>query len=319
MPLMIQNDGQMKAVTGLPESQLQLLEKEFARVYQRNREEQEKWEWENGLRERQGGGGRPSKLKTMREKLIFVLHYLKTYPSYQVLGAEFGLSGSRACQNVHALLPVLCDTLEELGVMPHRKFANPEEMKTALEGIEKLIIDVMERAHQRPQDNEEQREMYSGKKKRHMVKNTVISNPDKVILFLGMSFPGSHHDYAMLKEEFPPTQPWFSSFINFVDLGYLGICSDYPEAEIFIPHKKPRKSKSNPNPELTQEQRDENRQRSRIRVVVEHSIGGMRRYNILVHAFRNRIDSMIDQVVGIVAGLWNFMRNTSVPSLSACA
>jgi hypothetical protein len=45
---------------------------------------------------------------------------------------------------------------------------------------------------------------------------------------------------------------------------------------------------------------------SRVRIFIEHAIGGMKRYNILVHAFRNRKANFEDDAVGICAGLWNF-------------
>ena len=41
-------------------------------------------------------GGRPHILKTSREKLFFVLYYLKTYPTYDVLGVEYGMHRSNA-------------------------------------------------------------------------------------------------------------------------------------------------------------------------------------------------------------------------------
>jgi hypothetical protein len=37
------------------------------------------------------------------------------------------------------------------------------------------------------------------------------------------------------------------------------------------------------------------------------TIGGMKRYNILVHTFRNRIEHFEDDVIGICAGLWNLV------------
>lgn len=165
MGLTIQNDEQMKAVTGLSEEQLKKLEAVFEQTYRKQREEREKEEWEKGQRKRHGGGGRKSKLGTMREKLLFVLHYLKTYPTFQVLGATFGLSASRACQNLHYLLYILWESLVNLGVMPYREFKDAEEMAAALKGIDKLLIDAVERNHQRPEDNKKQQEMYSGKKK----------------------------------------------------------------------------------------------------------------------------------------------------------
>ena len=45
-------------------------------------------------------------------------------------------------------------------------------------------------------------------KKQHTLKNTVMALPDKFIMFLGRTFSGHHHDYLMLKQEFPPELDW---------------------------------------------------------------------------------------------------------------
>lgn len=180
-------------------------------------------------------------------------------------------------------------------------------MQQAFAGISELFIDATERPVNRPKDNEEQKNKYSGKKKRHTVKNTVISDACKRILFLGYTIFGSRQDYGLFKEEFPPDFDWFTIFKLWVDLGYLGIANDYDAREVKIPHKKPRKSKANPEPELTVEQKEENRVMSRIRVVVEHAIGSMKRFNILVNRFRNRKSNLVDDVAVLTAGLSNFL------------
>jgi hypothetical protein len=82
--------------------------------------------------------------------------------------------------------------------------------------------------------------------------------------------------------------------------------SDYRGERIDIPTKKPRKSKKNPTPQLSDEQKATNTALSQIRICIEHAIGGMKRYNILVHVFRNRKADCEDDAVGICAGLWNF-------------
>ena len=56
-------------------------------------------------------------------------------------------------------------------------------------------------------------------KKRHTLKNTVIAQPDKFIVFLGRTFSGHNHDYLMLKQEFPPELDWFADINVRVDLG----------------------------------------------------------------------------------------------------
>jgi hypothetical protein len=132
-----------------------------------------------------------------------------------------------------------------------------------------------------------------------------MSLPDKFIVFLGRTFSGHNHDYSMLKQEFPPDLDWFTDIHIRVDLGYLGIQSDYRGDQIEVPHKKPRKSHKNPEPQLSEEQKVANTALSQVRIFVEHAIGGMKRYAILVYSFRNRKKDFEDDVIGICAGLWN--------------
>jgi hypothetical protein len=132
-----------------------------------------------------------------------------------------------------------------------------------------------------------------------------MSLPEKFIVFLGRTFSGHNHDYSMLKQELPPELDWFADINVLVDLGYLGIQSDYRGDQIDVPHKKPRKSKKNPSPQLSDEQKVTNKAVSQVRIFVEHAIGGMKRYNILVHDFRNHKKNFEDDVIGICAGLWN--------------
>ena len=131
--------------------------------------------------------------------------------------------------------------------------------------------------------------------------------PDKFIMFLGRTFSGHNHDYLMLKQEFPPELDWFTDLDVRVALGYLGVKSDYRGEQIDIPTRKPRKSQKNPNPQLSAEQKAANTALSRVRIVIEHAIGGMKRYHIVVYTFRNRIEHFEDDVIGICAGLWNLV------------
>jgi DDE superfamily endonuclease len=134
-----------------------------------------------------------------------------------------------------------------------------------------------------------------------------MSLPDRCIVFLGRPLSGHHHDYTMWKQEFPPEIDWFADLHVRVDLGYLGIQSDDRGEQIDIPTKKPRKSQKHPNPPLSDAQRAANTALSRVRIFIEHAIGGMKRSNILVQTFRNRIEHFEDDVIGVCAGLWNLV------------
>ena len=92
-----------------------------------------------------------------------------------------------------------------------------------------------------------------------------MSLPDKFIVFLGRTLSGHHHDYSMLKQEFPPALDWLTDLYVHVDLGYRGIQSDSGGDQLHIPTKKPRKSQKNPNPQLSDEQKAANTAVSRVR------------------------------------------------------
>jgi hypothetical protein len=124
-------------------------------------------------------------------------------------------------------------------------------------------------------------------------------------LYVGQTFTGHNHDYKIFKEEFPSQVAWFEDLQVLVDLGYQGIVKDYEGGKIEIPVKKKRKSKENPNPALTEEQKKYNKELRSKRICVENAIGGMKRFNILVHKFRNRKGNFIDDVIVLCAGLWN--------------
>lgn len=104
----------------------------------------------------------------------------------------------------------------------------------------------------------------------------------------------------MFKAEFPPEQPWFMNLNVRVDLGFLGFEQDYVCKQLFLPHKKPQKK------ELTPEQKEENQLLARERIIVEHSIAGLKRYRILSDRLRLHDLDLYNQILGICAGLWNF-------------
>ena len=303
--LTIRDDRQLRSLTGVSEKVLDKLEAEFARVYQEHQEQVFEQGRAKGTRQRKAGGGRKGVLDTMRAKLCFSLYYLKSYPSFDVLAEKFNLSRSNAHNNVHKLIPILSASLTSLGYLPSRRFECVEDLKAVCKDLDSLLIDVTEREYFRPKDETKQKAHYSGKQGYHTIKNTVIASSDKVILFIGQTFSGHHHDYAMFKTEFPSEEKWFENLKLKLDLGYQGIKTDYPDADVDIPFKKPRKSKKNPNPQLSDEQKAYNCAVSRARIYVENAIGGMKRFNCLVHRFRNRLEGFVDDVIAICAGLWN--------------
>ena len=119
-------------------------------------------------------------------------------------------------------------------------------------------------------------------------------------MYLSNCWVGKTHDYGMFKEEFPPGQNWFTNLNVRVDLGFVGFDKDYECKKLYLPHKKLKKQ------ELTAEQKADNKILASERIVVEHSIGGLKRYRILSDRLRMHDFDLYNQVLGICAGLWNF-------------
>ena len=164
MGLLIRDDRQMKALTGLSQAQFDHLLPVFSDLYQATQQKTYEKGIESGTRRRQPGGGSKGKLPTMAEKLQFVLSYDKTYPTFDGLATQCEMARSKANEHLHKLSPILYDTLVHLELMPYREFATPEDVKAALQGVDRLLIDATERAYHRSTDDATQREHYSGKK-----------------------------------------------------------------------------------------------------------------------------------------------------------
>jgi len=164
MGLQIRDDRQMKALTGLSQAQFDHLLSVFSDLYQATQHNTYEEGVASGTRRRKPGGGSKGKLPTMADKLMFVLYYYKTYPTFDVLGTQFDMVRSKAHENLHKLSPILYNTLVHLELMPYRELGTPDDLKAALNGLDRLIIDATERAYHRSHDAAKQREHSSGKK-----------------------------------------------------------------------------------------------------------------------------------------------------------
>lgn len=95
--------------------------------------------------------GRPSKLKTMRDHLLLLLMYYRTYITYDFLGLLFGLSKSNAWYALKKIEPLVIKTV---AIKKDRTLKSDE--------LAALIVDVTEQPINRPK--KKQKQFYSGKK-----------------------------------------------------------------------------------------------------------------------------------------------------------
>jgi len=245
-------------------------------------------------RKRAYGGGRTAHLRSLEDKLLFILVYFRLYPTQEVQGYLFGMSQAQANEWIHRLSGVLNQALGYEKQLPEREPANLEAVLDGCPSLE-FMIDGTERPINRPKDKKDRKTYYSGKKKAHTVKNNIISERGGKVLFLSDTYEGKKHDKKIADEEgyqFPEGSKLWQ------DTGFQGFAP--VGVSIKQPKKKPR------NAELTNIQKEENRQISQVRVEVEHQIGGIKRCQIVVQRFRNWVDHYVDDVMETACGLHNF-------------
>jgi len=246
-------------------------------------------------RQRQPGGGRKPVLRTVFDKLLFILYYLKTYPLQEVIAFEFGMSQTQACDWIHALSEVLQQAFAILKVLPER---DPTRLAATLAQSRetKFVIDGTERKIQRPKDDAEQTKYYSGKKHAHTVKNAVIVTlKSRTVKYLSQTYEGKKHDKKICDEE-QPTLPPGSTLYK--DTGFQGY--EPVGIKTVQPKKKPR------GRELSVRDKQRNRRISKVRITVEHVIAGIKRCHIVKDVFRNLKEGFDDLVMVIACGLHNF-------------
>ena len=288
----LKSDRVAKAMIGLTSLEFQELTEKFGEQW--DLAEARRVAQQNRIR-KPGGGGKPF-LGDHTMRLLFILLYYRVYPTQDVMGVLFSMCQSAVCRYVKLLSPLLKATLGHDLQLPARTEISslPELFERYPELI--FLMDATERPIPRPKDSERQKKVYSGKKKRHTLKNTIVSTAmDKRVIFLGKTRSGTVHDKKAAEEDLLGF-PKGSKVLG--DSGYAGM--EIPDVTFYRPYKKPR------GRELPEAFKTYNHHVSQIRVRVEHSIAGIKRSRIARDIYRNRRKGFDDEVMEVSCGLYNY-------------
>jgi len=152
----IRTDRQWRATTGLDESRFRKLSQEFGKAHE------EIFDMPISVRKRNAKG--PGKLGSNEAFLFFVLYALKIGPTLDNLGLCFDMDISNAKNSLSEGIRILRAALHKAGVIPRDGFDDAKDFAEAMKGYKDLVIDATEMRTNRPADNEDQKEAYSGKK-----------------------------------------------------------------------------------------------------------------------------------------------------------
>jgi hypothetical protein len=286
-----------KSFTGLTVQEFdEIYDKEISKKYDKYEIQRLSFKRKN-VRERRVGAGRPFKLD-VKDRCVMLLVYYRLYITCTLAGFLFDLDQSNICRDIQKIEKLIRECLP----IPQKIYGITKRLKTPDE-VEKYFpgflafIDSTEQHIPRPTDKDRRKTYYSGKKKRHTIKNQFMVNNLGYIIHKTDHKKGRRHDYDVYKKNRPITP---KDVVNVFDLGYLSVEKDFPEQRSSIPKRKKRNQGR-----LSQEEKEFNRINSKKRIVIEHTICRLKKYKILADVFRNKLRKY-NKVSDIVSGLVNY-------------
>jgi hypothetical protein len=172
-------------------------------------------------RKRSIGGGRHFKLD-VKNRIIMVLVYYRLYITYTLTGLLFDLDQSNICRDIQKIEKLIRQCLP----IPQKIYNITKRLKTAQE-VEQYFpgfmafIDTTEQQIPRPKDKRKRKMYYSGKRKKHTIKNLYTANQKGLIIYKTKRRQrGRKHDYCIYKKYHPELPKVVEGMY---DLGFLGV------------------------------------------------------------------------------------------------
>jgi len=254
-------------------------------------------------RQRRPGGGRKGCLVSAPQKLFFILLYYKAYPTQDVMGLLFGITQGQVSEWVRQLTAVVGQLLPLH--RPARQARPLAQLLAEQPELREVIIDGTERRLPRPQHPAKQKRFYSGRKKRHAVKNVLLVGQRKV-LWCSPTVPARYHDKKVAQQ----ARLRLPEEVDLLgDSGFEGL--EAGRAGVVTPWKRRNGRR------LHWKRRRFNRLLAGQRIAVEHTLASVKRLRILRDEFRNRRKGMVDEVMAIGCTLHNFRYENRQRTLAA--
>ena len=245
-------------------------------------------------------GGGPGFDLDPRNQILLTVIWLRLYPIHEVLAYLVGVSDTTVGRVIGRVLPLLEASGQDTMRLPDPGRKWRRSLDALLSDTPELavVIDTFEQPVQRPQDRKLADTYYSGKKKRHTLKSQVaVDEETGQVVDVPESARGPAADIKLLDEsKLLERLPEGVGAMG--DLAYVGIEKLHPQGLGADPRRKPR-GKERPAEDVCY-----NRAFSKRRIVVEHTIGRMRRYQSITQPDRNHREQHTARVRA-VAGLVN--------------
>ncbi len=304
------------SVTGINLQQFQTLLPRFTDAYDKCELRRKRKVVVTGQKRLRRIGGGAQFENSLPDRLLMLLLYYRLYLTQEFMTLLFCAEDkSVICRGVQLMRPVFESVLpvplrarhrilslaDKVQKRRKKRIGTVEEFRQAYPELT-FIIDGVEQPKRKPKAPAKRKSDYSGKKKRHTLKQIVAGTPPGIIVDQSPSVGGRSHDFKVFKDD-PAARSICAEFKDYRvtlygDGGFDGMSALGLPVEVRLNEKARR------NHPLTREQKKLNRLRSSTRIEIEHTFSRRKKYRIASDIYRNR-DEDYDQAMNIVGGLVN--------------
>src|SRR5215211_4572190 len=304
------------SVTGMNLHQFQTLLPQFTHASNKFEQRRKRKVVRTGRKRLRGMGGGAQFANSLPDRLLMLLLYYRLYLTQEFMTLLFKAEDkSVICRSIQLMRPVF----ELVLPVPERarqqilslaakeqkrrqkRIGSVEEFRQAYPELT-FIIDGVEQPKRKPKAPAKRKSDYSGKKKRHTLKQIVIATPSGIIVDQSPSVGGRPHDFKVFKDDHAARSlcDEFKDYrvTMYGDSGFDGM------GDMNLPLTVRLNERARRNHPLTRKQKELNRLRSSTRIKIEHTFSRRKKYGIASDIYRNR-DEDYDQTMNIVAGLVN--------------
>jgi len=304
------------SVTGMNLHQFQALLPQFERADEKFERRRKRKVVVTGRKRQRGIGGGAQFANDLCDRLLMLLFYYRLYLTQELMTLLFKAEDkSVICRSIQLMRPVF----ESVLPVPERarqrllsladkeqkrrtkRIGSVEEFRQAYPELT-FIIDGVEQPKRKPKAPAKRKSDYSGKKKRHTLKQIVIGTPAGIIVDQSPSVGGRPHDFKVFKDDHA-ARSLCAEFKDYRvtiygDSGFDGMRA------LRLPVTVRLNERARRNHPLTRDQKKLNRLRSATRIEIEHTFSRRKKYRIAAETYRN-CDEDYDSTMSVVAGLVN--------------
>jgi hypothetical protein len=303
-------------VTGINLHQFQTLLPQFTDASDKSEQRRKRKVLRTGKQRQRGIGGGAQFANALPDRLLMLLFYYRLYLTQEFMTLLFKAEDkSVICRSIQLMRPVfeavlpvpesarsrvLCLADKEQK-RRKKRIGSVEEFRQAYPELT-FIIDGVEQPKRKPKAPQKRKSDYSGKQKRHTLKQIVVATPSGIIVDHSPCTGGRSHDFKVFKDDHLKRgiSNEFKDYrvLLYGDSGFDGM------KKMGLPLEVRLNEKARRNHPLTREQKKLNRLRSSTRLKIEHTFSRRKKYRIASEVYRNR-DEDYDRTMKVVSGLVN--------------